>query len=103
MLQNVRLLSVWVLKSIGLIAGGDNAIRKAVEFAEDDRHQAWKDLQVYNISEKDFLIGMAASGRTPYVIGGLKIAQENGIRPLVLHAILIRSGGGFGVILLKCL
>lgn len=66
-------------KVIGLIAGGDNAIRKAVEFAEDDRDQAWKDLQEYNISEKDFLMGIAASGRTPYVIGGLKIAQENGI------------------------
>lgn len=66
-------------KVIGLIAGGDHAIRKAVEFAEDDRAQAWKDLQDYNISEKDFLIGIAASGRTPYVIGGLKIAQKNGI------------------------
>ncbi len=66
-------------KVIGLIAGGDNAIRKAVEFAEDDKAQAWKDLQVYNISEKDFLIGIAASGRTPYVIGGLFSAQENGI------------------------
>ncbi|WMN12061.1 N-acetylmuramic acid 6-phosphate etherase [Marivirga salinae] len=66
-------------KVIGLIAGGDNAIRKAVEFAEDDRTQAWKDLKEYNITEKDFLIGIAASGRTPYVIGGLKIAQEKGI------------------------
>ncbi|HET8861414.1 N-acetylmuramic acid 6-phosphate etherase [Marivirga sp.] len=67
-------------KVIGLIAGGDNAIRKAVEFAEDDTSQAWKDLQEYNISKKDFLIGIAASGRTPYVIGGLKIAQEKGIK-----------------------
>ncbi|WP_296622247.1 N-acetylmuramic acid 6-phosphate etherase [Marivirga sp.] len=66
-------------KVIGLIAGGDHAIRKAVEFAEDDRTQAWNDLQEYNISEKDFLIGIAASGRTPYVIGGLKMAQGNGI------------------------
>ncbi|MGJ3234206.1 N-acetylmuramic acid 6-phosphate etherase [Marivirga sp.] len=67
-------------KVIGLIAGGDSAIRKAVEFAEDDKTQAWKDLQEYNISNKDFLIGIAASGRTPYVIGGLKTAQEKGIK-----------------------
>jgi len=66
-------------KVIGLIAGGDNAIRKAVEFAEDDQEQAWKDLEEYHISEKDFLIGIAASGRTPYVIGGLKIAQKHRI------------------------
>lgn len=64
---------------IGLIAGGDTAIRKAVEFAEDDRSQAWEDLREYKISEKDFLIGIAASGRTPYVIGGLKNAREKGI------------------------
>lgn len=67
-------------KVIGLIAGGDSAIRKAVEFAEDDQAQAWEDLQEYKISEKDFLIGIAASGRTPYVIGGLKMAQEKGIK-----------------------
>ncbi|WP_340152696.1 N-acetylmuramic acid 6-phosphate etherase [uncultured Marivirga sp.] len=66
-------------KVIGIIAGGDNAIRKAVEFAEDDTDQAWRDLQEFNISEKDFLIGIAASGRTPYVIGGLKKALLNGI------------------------
>jgi N-acetylmuramic acid 6-phosphate etherase len=66
-------------KVIGLIAGGDHAIRKAVEFAEDDRTQAWKDLQEYHISEKDFLIGIAASGTTPYVIGGLQIARDHGI------------------------
>jgi len=65
---------------IGLIAGGDHAIRKAVEFAEDDRNQAWKDLLEYKISENDFLIGIAASGRTPYVIGGLKTAQEKNIK-----------------------
>ena len=66
----------WV---IGLIAGGDSAIRKAVEFAEDDREQAWKDLEAYQINDKDTLIGIAASGRTPYVIGGLQKAQEAGI------------------------
>lgn len=62
---------------IGLIAGGDQAIRKAVEYAEDDIHQAWKDLQQYNISDQDVLIGIAASGRTPYVIGGLQSARKN--------------------------
>jgi N-acetylmuramic acid 6-phosphate etherase len=66
----------WV---IGLIAGGDSAIRKAVEFAEDDKEQAWKDLEAYNINELDVLVGIAASGRTPYVVGGLQKAQEKGI------------------------
>lgn len=64
---------------IGLIAGGDTAIRKAVEYAEDDVRQAWKDLMAYQISADDVLIGIAASGRTPYVIGGLKEAQANGV------------------------
>lgn len=66
----------WV---VGLIAGGDLALRKAVENAEDDMEQAWKDLQEYHISEKDVLVGIAASGSTPYVIGGLKKAKKNGI------------------------
>lgn len=66
----------WV---IGIMAGGDSAIRKAVEFAEDDTAQAWKDLQAYNIHEKDVLIGIAASGKTPYVIGGVKEARKHGI------------------------
>ena len=52
-------------KVIGIIAGGDSAIRKAVEFAEDDELQAWKDLQAFSICDKDVLIGIAASGRTP--------------------------------------
>ena len=64
---------------IGLIAGGDAAIRKAVENAEDDLQQAWKDLLAYNISSKDFLIGIAASGTTPYVLGGLQIAKQNNV------------------------
>ena len=64
---------------IGLIAGGDPAIRQAVEFAEDDYGQAWKDLSEYQISTQDVLIGIAASGRTPYVIGGLRDAQKQGI------------------------
>lgn len=62
---------------IGLIAGGDQAIRKSVEHAEDDMKQAWKDLQQHSISDKDVLIGIAASGRTPYVIGGLQEARTN--------------------------
>lgn len=66
-------------KVIGLIAGGDKAIRTPVEHAEDDAEQAWKDLQVYNINSNDFLIGIAASGRTPYVIGGLREARKNGV------------------------
>lgn len=64
-------------KVIGLIAGGDTAIRKAVENAEDDPQQAWKDLLQYNISSNDFLIGIAASGTTPYVSGGLQWAKQN--------------------------
>lgn len=64
---------------IGIIAGGDVAIRKAVEFAEDDKAQAWKDLQEWNINENDVVIGIAASGTTPYVIGGLEKCNENNI------------------------
>ncbi|MCL9808813.1 N-acetylmuramic acid 6-phosphate etherase [Flavobacterium luminosum] len=64
---------------IGIIAGGDTAIRKAVEFAEDDKEQAWKDLQEWNINENDVVIGIAASGTTPYVIGGLEKCNENNI------------------------
>lgn len=64
---------------IGLIAGGDAAIRKAVEFAEDDTEQAWKDLQEYNINSNDVVIGIAASGSTPYVVGGLSACNKNGI------------------------
>lgn len=64
---------------IGLIAGGDVALRKAVENAEDDESGAWKDLREYNISKNDVLIGIAASGTTPYVIGGIKDARANGL------------------------
>ncbi len=66
-------------KVIGLIAGGDKAIRRAVEHAEDDPRQAWKDLKEFSITKKDILVGIAASGRTPYVIGGLKEARKHGI------------------------
>jgi N-acetylmuramic acid 6-phosphate etherase len=64
---------------IGLIAGGDGAIRKAVEFAEDSEEQGWVDLQAYNITTKDMVVGIAASGRTPYVVGALKKCNEEGI------------------------
>lgn len=64
---------------IGLIAGGDTAIRRAVEFAEDDENQCWKDLQAWNINDKDIVVGIAASGTTPYVIGGVSDARHNGV------------------------
>ena len=63
----------------GIIAGGDKAIRRAVENAEDDATQAWLDLQEFNINENDVVVGIAASGTTPYVIGGLKACNENSI------------------------
>jgi len=61
------------------MAGGDKAIRKAVEFAEDDDQQAIIDLDEYGVNEKDVVVGIAASGRTPYVIGGLQACNERGI------------------------
>lgn len=64
---------------IGLIAGGDSAIRKAVEFAEDDDRQGWNDLQEHAIGKDDSVVGIAASGSTPYVIGALKACNEAGI------------------------
>jgi len=64
---------------IGLIAGGDSAIRKAVEFAEDDINQGWKDLQKHKINTKDVVIGIAASGTTPYVIGALQECNKHKI------------------------
>ena len=67
----------WV---IGLIAGGDAAIRKSVEFAEDDVNLCWKDLNEHGITDADFVIGIAASGTTPYVVNGLKECRANGIR-----------------------
>lgn len=66
----------WV---VGLIAGGDGAIRKAVEFAEDDTSGAIRDLKEFNITDKDTVVGIAASGTTPYVIGGLQDTQSRGI------------------------
>ena len=64
---------------IGLIAGGDSAIRKAVEFAEDSITQGWKDLENHNISAKDVVIGIAASGTTPYVVSALESCNNKGI------------------------
>lgn len=83
----------WV---IGLIAGGDTAIRKAVEFAEDDREGGWNDLLQHQISSNDVVIGIAASGTTPYVVGALEKCREKGINtgcitcnpqaPVIQHA-----------------
>lgn len=64
---------------VGLIAGGDTAIRKAVEFAEDDLEQGWKDLQEHAIGADDSVIGIAASGGTPYVVGALEQARMAGV------------------------
>ena len=64
---------------IGIIAGGDNAIRNSIEGAEDDFNRAWIDLQKYYVNEKDSVIGITASGRTPYVVGGLKKSREKGL------------------------
>ncbi|MCS6979256.1 MAG: N-acetylmuramic acid 6-phosphate etherase [Flavobacteriales bacterium] len=65
----------WV---VGLIAGGDGAIRKAVEFAEDSPTQAWEDLKARDVRPGDVVIGIAASGSTPYVVGGLQAARQHG-------------------------
>ncbi|MDF2436112.1 MAG: N-acetylmuramic acid-6-phosphate etherase [Bacteroidota bacterium] len=64
---------------IGIIAGGDKAIRKAVEFAEDDTEQGWKDLLKHKINSKDVVIGIAASGSTPYVVAALEACNKNNI------------------------
>ena len=64
---------------IGIIAGGDSAIRKAVEFAEDDMNLGWNDLKEFNININDVVVGIAASGTTPYVIGALDKCQKNNI------------------------
>jgi N-acetylmuramic acid 6-phosphate etherase len=64
---------------VGVIAGGEKAIRSAIEFAEDDKEQGWKDLQKYKITENDTVIGLAASGNTPYPIGALEQANKNNV------------------------
>ncbi|MDZ7848993.1 MAG: N-acetylmuramic acid 6-phosphate etherase [Owenweeksia sp.] len=85
--------SSWV---VGIIAGGDQAIRKAVEHAEDDPKAAMQDLKEYDVSDRDVAVGIAASGTTPYVVGGLELCREQGITtgcitcnagaPLLQHA-----------------
>ncbi len=64
---------------IGIIAGGETAIQFPVENAEDDENQGWADLSVHNLSNKDIVIGIASSGKTPYVAGALKKCRENNI------------------------
>lgn len=64
---------------IGLIAGGDSAIRKAVEFAEDSVEEGWKDLEKHDINSNDIVVGIAASGTTPYVVGALEKCNEHNI------------------------
>ncbi len=76
---------------VGIIAGGDGAIRQAVEGAEDNATQAWADLQAYGANENDVLVGLAASGRTPYVIGGLQAARAAG---LATGCIVCNAGSG---------
>ena len=66
-------------KIFGIIAGGDKAIRVSQEFAEDSNTQAWNDLNKHNLSKNDFVIGISASGSTPYVVSGIKKCKENGI------------------------
>ncbi len=63
---------------VGIIAGGDSAIRKAVEFAEDNTEQGWKDLQAHEITALDSVVGIAASGTTPYVLGAIEAAKNLG-------------------------
>jgi len=65
---------------VGIIAGGDKALRMAVESVEDDYMRGWEDLQAYNLSDKDFVLGIAASGSTPYVVGAIEQCRQNGIR-----------------------
>src|SRR5687768_9224312 len=64
---------------IAIIAGGDIAITKAVEFAEDSREEGWNDLSEYDVNDKDVVVGIAASGTTPYVLGALEECRKQGI------------------------
>lgn len=65
---------------VGVIAGGDNALRRAIESVEDDYARGWEDLQAYNLCDKDFVLGITASGSTPYVVGAIEKCRQNGIR-----------------------
>ena len=71
---------------IGLIAGGDRALRNPVESAEDDLDKAWEELQQYHINTNDTLVGIAASGTTPYVIGALRKARSEGILTVAMRS-----------------
>jgi len=64
---------------VAVIAGGEKAITTAIEFAEDDKEQGWRDLQTHNVSNKDVVVGLAASGTTPYVIGALEQCRKRDI------------------------
>lgn len=64
---------------IGLIAGGENAMFKAIEFAEDSKEEGWHDLEKHAVTDKDVVVGIAASGTTPYVIGALRECRQRGI------------------------
>jgi N-acetylmuramic acid 6-phosphate etherase len=64
---------------IGLIAGGETALRRPVEAAEDDPGKAWRELEIFGINSNDTVIGIAASGNTPYVVGGIRDARINGV------------------------
>lgn len=64
---------------VGIMAGGDTAIRRAVEGAEDDEAQGWRDLETHNLTKQDTVVGIAASGRTPYVVGALNQARKHGL------------------------
>lgn len=78
---------------VGLIAGGDGAIRSAVEFAEDDDQQGWRDLQAHRLTAHDVVVGIAASGRTPYVVGAVAAARAQGH---VTGAIVCNRGSELG-------
>ena len=80
---------------VGIIAGGDQAIRTAVEFAEDDTEQGFRDLQTHNITAKDVVVGISASGRTPYVLGALQQCREQGI---ATGCIVCNSGSAIAAI-----
>ncbi len=85
---------------VGLIAGGDTAIRKAVEFAEDDINQGWIDLQEWNINQNDVVVGIAASGTTPYVVGALENCNKHNIQTGCIvcnHNSLVASVANFPI------
>ena len=77
--NSARALASHRSRTIGLIAGGDGALRRAVENAEDDTAGAWRDMAPYHPTADDVLVGIAASGTTPYVVGGLRMAREHGL------------------------